>query len=124
MDLWVLLDRSESMEGMVEERLAEWKKLLNESRPNPGGPGPFRGLCGGGFGAGSRGAGRLYGESETDPDEAGGGERVGLRGPEASGAGVGIYGWLLDGAAGGFGGPITAGGGALGLSFGAGGDDR
>ena len=32
MDLWVLLDRSASTEGRVEQSLPEWRKLLNSAK--------------------------------------------------------------------------------------------
>ncbi len=34
LDLWVLLDRSESMEGLVEENAGEWLDILRKSKPS------------------------------------------------------------------------------------------
>ncbi|WP_052572899.1 VWA domain-containing protein [Haloferula sp. BvORR071] len=34
MDLWVLLDRSESTEDLVDKGLEEWKRLLEDAKPN------------------------------------------------------------------------------------------
>src|SRR5690606_35611654 len=34
LDLWVLLDRSESTEDLVDRGLPEWKRLLEQSKPS------------------------------------------------------------------------------------------
>ncbi len=34
LDLWVLLDRSESTEDLIDKGLPEWKKLLEKSKPS------------------------------------------------------------------------------------------
>ena len=34
LDLWVLLDRSDSTEDLVDQRLPEWQRLLERSKPS------------------------------------------------------------------------------------------
>ena len=34
LDLWVLLDRSESTEELIDTGLPEWRELLNKARPS------------------------------------------------------------------------------------------
>lgn len=34
LDLWVLLDRSDSTEGLVDENLADWRRILEKAKPS------------------------------------------------------------------------------------------